>query len=218
MMTHIVEAQLHDLVDDAVAPADRPQLEAHLAACGQCATRLQSLTALQARLRALPRSVEPASDLLPGIRARLRETPSSVAVRTYRWPLLAAAAVVLCVVSSGVTLLIMRGTRPEPEMSSVVPAAVATAQLVELRATETRYVGAIEELRAALHRDQGALEPETVRVLEQSLASIDRALADARAALSADPANAVLAEMLHANYAKKLDLLRRANQHARARL
>jgi hypothetical protein len=55
-------------------------------------------------------------------------------------------------------------------------------------------------------------------VLEESLATIDRALADARGALAADPANAVLAEMLHANYEKKLDLLRRANQHARARL
>jgi hypothetical protein len=73
-------------------------------------------------------------------------------------------------------------------------------------------------LRAALLRDQAVLEPETVRVLEQSLARIDAALADARAALAADPANAVLAEMLQANYEKKLDLLRRANLHARGRL
>jgi anti-sigma factor RsiW len=217
MTTHAIDSQLHDLVDDDIAAAERPALEAHLAACGECADRLRSLMALRAQLRALPLSVEPPGDLLPGIRARIRGAPQSLAARRVRWPLLAAAAVLLCVLSSAITLFIVRGTRTPPPLSQL-PVAVATAQLVELRATEAHYIGAIAELRAALLRDQAMLGPETVRVLEQSLAAIDRALADAHAALLADPANGVLAEMLHANYQKKLDLLRRANLHARARL
>jgi hypothetical protein len=217
MITHVVDAQLHDLVDDAVTAAERPALEAHVAVCAECAARLRSLVTLRARLRELPRNIEPPADLLPGIHARMRESRLPRAARGGRWPLLAAAAVVLCILSSAVTLFIVRRTRPEAPLAQV-PAAVASAQLVELRVTEAHYVDAIEELRAALLRDRAMLEPETRRVLEQSLATIDRALADARAALATDPANAVLAEMLRANYHKKLDLLRRANLHARARL
>jgi hypothetical protein len=216
MTSHVREAELHDLVDDDVSPTERASLEAHLAVCAECAARLRSLTSLRARLRALPLAIEPAADLLPGIRARVRAAPPSFAAHRSRWPLLAAAAVILCVLSSALTLLIIRTRGPEPS-ASLMPAADAGAQLVALRATEARYIDAIEELRAALLTEPSMLEPETVRVLEQSLASIDRALADAQAALAADPANAVLSEMLHANYEKKLDLLRRANQHARAR-
>jgi Putative zinc-finger len=218
MTTHVIEAQLHDLVDDDIAPADRPALDAHLAACAECAGRLRALVALRAQLRALPRSIEPATDLLPGIRARLPGATPALAARRARWPLLAAAALLLCVLSSAITLFVARSMRATPSPVSQVPAAVAPALFVELRATEVRYIAAIEELRSALRRDQALLEPETIRVLEQSLQAIDRALADARAALAADPANGVLAEMLQANYEKKLDLLRRANLHARARL
>jgi hypothetical protein len=217
MTIHVLESQLHDLVDDAVPAAERAALEAHLSVCVECAAQLRSLANLRTRLRALPLSIEPQADLLPGIRARTYRASAWSRSRNTRWPFLAAAAVLLCFLSSAVTLLVLRSTRSEPPMS-MVPAAVASAQLVALRATEARYLDAIEELRAALLRDQAVLEPETIRVLEQSLARIDQALADARAALAADPANAVLAEMLHANYEKKLDLLRRANLHARARL
>ena len=216
MTTHAIDSHLHDLVDDAATAAERATLEAHLAVCAECATRLRSLAALRDRLRGLPLSIEPPVDLLPGIRARIRATP--VPARSRRWPLLAAAAVLLCVLSSAVTLLVVATVRTATTPAAVVPAAVASVQLVELRATEARYVDAIDELRTALLRDRALLEPETRHVLEESLATIDRALADARGALAADPANAVLAEMLRANYQKKLDLLRRANLHARARL
>jgi anti-sigma factor RsiW len=217
MTIHVLESQLHDLVDDVVPAAERALLEAHLSVCADCAAQLSALTRLRARLRALPLSIEPEADLLPEIRARMRRSSAWSRSHGMRRPLLAAAAVLLCVLSSAVTLLIQRSTRSEAPMSTV-PAAVASAQLVALRATEAHYLDAIEELRVAVLRDQAVLEPETVRVLEQSLARIDAALADARAALAADPANAVLAEMLQANYEKKLDLLRRANLHARARL
>ena len=59
MTTHVLESELHDLVDDAVTASERALLEAHLAVCTECAARLQSLTKLRARLRALPLAIEP---------------------------------------------------------------------------------------------------------------------------------------------------------------
>jgi hypothetical protein len=48
-----------------------------------------------------------------------------------------------------------------------------------------------------------------VRVVEQNLEVIDRAIAEARAAIAADPANAYLNGQVAANMRRKLDLLRR---------
>ena len=54
------------------------------------------------------------------------------------------------------------------------------------------------------------LDPATVRVLEENLRIIDRALTEARAALRSDPGNPVLEELLLATHRKRLDLLRGA--------
>lgn len=244
MTMHIGDTELHDYLDDLVAADERAGFDAHLGTCAACASRLRSLEGIQAALRSLPHSIEPATDLLPGIRTRLGmgaapvrhagdaqvlELPampqapyvadgtSAQVRRRMHWPVLAAAAVALCILSSLVTLAIVRGTR-DTQTATATSSPLAEAQLVQLRATEARYQGAIEELRSALLQEQGVLEPETVRLLEQSLTTIDRALAEARAALAADPANALLAEMLRANYEKKLELLRHASAHARVRL
>jgi anti-sigma factor RsiW len=230
MMTHIEVARLNDLIDDSLAAEERATLNAHLADCAMCSSKVRAMQDVQASLHALPRSIEPRADLLPGIRARVHRMPLDVAAmqveprgevreraRALPWPLLIAAAAVLCVLSSVATLLITRSGRGDPAVTTA-PVPIGEAQLVELRATEARYQDAIEELRAALLRDQSLLAPETVQLLEQSLATIDRALSEARTALAADPANALLAEMLQANYEKKLDLLRRASAHARVRL
>jgi hypothetical protein len=56
------------------------------------------------------------------------------------------------------------------------------------------------------------LSPATVRVVERSLATIDTAIAEARAALASDPANRSLVEILSANYERKVELLQRATE------
>jgi anti-sigma factor RsiW len=217
MTTHLTDTQLHDITDDAVVATDRAVLAAHLETCAECAHRLRSLRTLRAQLDALPRTIQPQADLLPALHARMRTQQRAHVTRTYRWPVLAAAAVLLCVLSSVVTVLVLRSQQHAPSYASVPARSTGPVQLVDLPATEARYVDAIDELRAAL-RVPGALEPETVRLLEQSLATIDRALADARTALAADPGNPLLAEMLQQNYERKLDLLRRASTHARTSL
>ena len=74
----------------------------------------------------------------------------------------------------------------------------------------TSYDAAVADLQRVLTEHGSDLDSATVRVLEANLATIDRAIGDARAALARDPANAYLNEHLAATMARKLELLRRA--------
>jgi hypothetical protein len=75
---------------------------------------------------------------------------------------------------------------------------------------DSAYDGAVADLEAVLSQGRGRLDTATVRVIEQSLLVIDLAIAEARAAIAADPANAYLNGQIAANMRRKLDLLRRA--------
>jgi hypothetical protein len=76
--------------------------------------------------------------------------------------------------------------------------------------SDPRYVATIAELQRVLSEGRGKLDTSTVRILEQNLAIIDKALDDARRALAADPANTYLREHLASTMRRKVDLLRRA--------
>ncbi len=108
------QAQLNDLVDGALSPADARAIADHAAACPACRVTLYSLRALRAATAALPRERTPARDLWSGIAVQLTDratTPASAAVPatapTARGPLirwfvplgLAAAIVVLSTVA-----------------------------------------------------------------------------------------------------------------------
>jgi hypothetical protein len=75
---------------------------------------------------------------------------------------------------------------------------------------DSAYGGAVADLERVLAEGRGRLDTATVRVIEQSLALIDLAITEARAAIAADPANAYLNSQIAANMRRKLDLLRRA--------
>ena len=80
------------------------------------------------------------------------------------------------------------------------------------RATEGEYTRTIEELRLALVAQRSRLSPETIRTVDRSLAVIDSAIAEGRAALLSDPGNRTLVDLLSASYQRKLDLLRRTSE------
>ena len=68
----------------------------------------------------------------------------------------------------------------------------------------------IDELQLALRDHRAQLDTTTVRVLEENLATIDRAIAEAQEALAADPANHYLNAHLAATLRTKVRLLNRA--------
>jgi hypothetical protein len=79
---------------------------------------------------------------------------------------------------------------------------------------DTRYDATVAELQRLLAEDRRHLAPRTIQVLERNLATIDRALADARRAVEADPSSMYLRNHLASVMKRKVDLLRTATMIA----
>jgi hypothetical protein len=78
------------------------------------------------------------------------------------------------------------------------------------------YDAAVAQLQEIIEERRAELDSVTVRVIEENLAAIDRAIDEARDALAADPANGYLSQHLAATMRRKVDLLRRAATTASA--
>ena len=81
---------------------------------------------------------------------------------------------------------------------------------------ELDYQAALERLERTLAERRDELDPATVRVVEESMAIIDAALAEAEEALAQDPASPYLNRHYDATMRKKIELLRRAANAERA--
>ena len=109
-----------------------------------------------------------------------------------------------------------RGTTlPQPGSISTGVSVVPASNSITPKADE-RYDRAVADLQVTLDHNRANLDTATVRVLETSLARIDRAIADAQRALEADPQSAYLNDHLSRIKRKKLDLLRQGTSLARA--
>jgi anti-sigma factor RsiW len=74
---------------------------------------------------------------------------------------------------------------------------------------DSSYDEAVAELQRTLEQHRTELDSSTVRIVEQNLAVIDRAILQARRALAADPSSPYLHQHLALQLKLKLDLLRR---------
>ena len=217
-------ARLSDYLDGELSDAERRALERHLGACPACTAALAGLVQVVERARALA-DRPPAAELWSGVAARLAEAPSPArprAVRGGRWtfslPQLAAAALAIAFASGGGAWLLARYTAQAPAApvaAGPVPAAAPAALPAGLAGV--RYDAAVADLERVLEADRGRLDTTTVRVIEQNLAVIDRAIADARRALAADPGNPYLSTYLAHTMRRKIDLLRQAATIAASR-
>lgn len=234
---HIDVSELGDFVDGEIEPVAAERIMSHLKECSVCESEHRKLTGLLASAKQLPRSVLPEEDLWPDLRRELTKRKEIVlpvstsaaspattravgASRDRKRPwLLAAAAVVLIAASSYTTAVVLRsaprsaGTSSDSRPSRAPE--VGGAPIVRnasFAQAEARYQRTIDELRVAVETQRGRLSPETIRTVDRSLAVIDSAIAEARAALVADPNNHVLVDLLSASYERKLELLRRTSE------
>lgn len=207
-MTDQWTERLSEYIDGDLAADERATLEAHLATCAECRSVLRELEAVAVRAQAIE-DRSPATNLWPGIAERLeRRTPVvPLHARRRRFTLsltqLAAAAAI--VVALGLSAGLWLGTRGRaaPPATALTPAALTPA-------AEVSYDKAVAELEAALQQHRTQLDTATVRVIQENLAVIDQAIAEAKAALAADPANVYLNTHLAQTQRQKLDLLQRA--------
>lgn len=152
----------------------------------------------------------------PGASSRTRPMPRRF---SFSMPQLAAAAVVLMTVS-GATVWLLRGAADAPVAASgtIVQSAGGADRSTRTVAAvpAPAYTADVADLEQALERNSGQLDPATVEVIERSLFAIDNAIADARAALEADPGNPYLHRQLDNTMRKKIDILQRATRVQRA--
>ena len=218
--------KLSEYIDGELPAAEAEALEAHLMECAECGRTLHELRAVVTRAgQVIDR--EPGHDLWQGIAARIAvaeaepETVLATSPGKRRFSFsgmqLAAASVALMLMSAGTMYLVM-GREGEAPMVAAAPqtAPQPTAAQVSARAVTRNYDTAVNELELVLERNRDQLDTATVRVLEQNLAIIDRAIIDARAALGQEPANPYLTRYLDQAMQKKVQLLKRATSVMRA--
>ena len=228
------EREVGAWLEDDASVALRAGLEAHAARCRACAALLTDLRRIASDARMLP-ALAPSRDLWAGIDARIaapvipladgaawdaRDREGQVprgsrAQRTLQLPTrwLAAAAVLLVALSSGITYL---ATTSGPaaqtgqwvvigEDGSGDGGTAHPAGLAEMTAT---YDVQISELRRVIAERRADLDSTTVATVERSLRVIDDAIAESREALSHDPGSDFLHEQLDRTLARKVELLR----------
>ncbi|MEO5818542.1 MAG: hypothetical protein ABIT20_24950 [Gemmatimonadaceae bacterium] len=221
MTDHLSFEQLCDLSDGALKPAAEATARAHLRACEECASRLSAISTLAASTAALPHSIAPPADLWDDIRMELQPRQALGRRRAAMWRLrhLAAAAVIIAIVSSALTALLLRDRHAEVAIVDP-PAVQAPATSTEpalparLASAEHGYTQSVNSLQRVLDERRNSLAPSTVATVERSLRIADSAIAEARDALTRDPANRALAALFASNYERKIDLLRRATELA----
>ena len=94
--------------------------------------------------------------------------------------------------------------------SAPAPAVRLVSAKPAMDAADPVFASEITKLRRIVRDRRSQLDPKTVAVLEQSIAVIDSAIAQSRAALAKDPASGFLATQLNHSLEKKVELLRTA--------
>jgi hypothetical protein len=223
-----------DLGDEG---GERRAVDTHLRQCLRCASLVRDIQNIRLDASKLP-ELAPSRDLWEGISARIEAPvielkPRQAAAPARRTWQMAAAAVVLMAVSSGVTYLATSGQRSAtgeqvtvaPDSNSIVPTPASpnvvtprprptsggsTVLIVnEPSAPEITYDQEITRLRVILDQRRGDLDTTTVKAVEKSLKAIDQAILEARNALVGDASSAFLNEQLNRALEKKLGVLRR---------
>ena len=228
---HLAEEQLHGAAEGSLAGDEARSARRHLEACAKCRADVERLRALLADTASLSRAIEPPDDLWPAIQARVQAAGSAVRsapearqeqpatgnpVLPFRrsrreYAFMAAAALFLVVVSSGVTMRVVRDNRPVAS----APAPGSTDSIdgpARFRAVSAEYDRLDRDLARQLEEHRAKLQPETNDKVERNLLIIDRAIGEIRQALAEDPHNEALEQLLKASYGQKSALLQQVSQ------
>lgn len=240
MSEHISTERMHEALDGALAAAERAALEAHVEGCAACRNDYARLSEIVSSVRALPRAAMPPEGTWTGIAARIGGTeraspapeatvvtlpiaPSGSPPARLGWapgrrlvlsvPQLAAAAVLVALISAGTVWVALGGGRGAPEparpaAASIDPLAGAAARAASVEAD--RYVQVVAQLENILAEGREVLAPETLTTIEESLGTVNDAIAEVEQALADDPGSDLLMRLLSTHRRTKLGVLQRA--------
>ncbi|MEO8293980.1 MAG: zf-HC2 domain-containing protein [Gemmatimonadota bacterium] len=216
--------QLSAYLDGELPEADRASLEGHLLSCAGCSQALAELRRVVAWAPGF-QGTAPKNDLWSSIEPLLaRRTSRGQQKARERWsgrqvtirlPHLLAAGIALILLSAG-TMWLARSHGTE-NVGQVGTPAPRSWDYVRASATERQYDQAVAELEGILASGDTALDPATLKVIRGSLVAIDRAIQEAREAITRDSTNDYLNASIAANMRRKLDILRTAAQAVAAK-
>jgi hypothetical protein len=217
--------RLSEYVDGDLDAATARDLEAHLATCAECRATREEIERVVARARRM-RYRPPTHDLWSRIEPELASPPVQAPLPaigrrhvTMSIRRLAMAAAIVATLAGGLAWMIAtRGaggaitvvrdtTTAAPAPGVVPPSTLAVAS----------YRKTAADLQRAFEAGRSTLRPETMRVIEENLRTIDIAIAQADSALRADPGSEYLNQYLAETMQRKLKLLRRAVEITTAR-
>lgn len=191
--------QLDAWLDGELDEVRTRAFEAHRSACDDCRRVAEDAGTVQEWARTLPTELPPPTDHWPAIEKRITGASGTATpgVRKIPWTWALAAAVVLAIGSSILTAALTRPSDPPPVVASVED-------------WETEIRDATTELAAAVDARRAEMDPETLRIVEQNLAIIDRAITETREALAKTPGDSRAEDALVAAYNHKIRLLQQA--------
>lgn len=122
-------------------------------------------------------------------------------------PQVAAAGIALMLFTASAMWMALGGRDRPGGTALATPEDVPTPGAITVS-----YQAAIQDLEGEFQRRRATLDPATIRVVEQNLATIDAAIGEARRALESDPASGYLNGYLAETMQRKVDLLRQATR------
>jgi hypothetical protein len=230
--------RLSDYLDDELPDDERRAVAAHLAGCAECSNTLSELQRVAAAAASLAPG-RPRADLWSGVAARIGSTSLAdrtwfAAHGPYRFSFslaeLAAASLLVGVLSGGTVAILMTlaggprsprdgaasaaiapgPSRPGPPGALAQPEPAVEPASAAVGFADTQYDAAVADLEQAMKNGRSRVDGTTFSVIEQSLSIADRAIAEARGAVAADPSNSYLSGYLIEARRRKLALLRHA--------
>lgn len=208
-MMHPPEEQFSEFVDQALAPNEAAAIEVHLAGCEACRTLVQDLRRVVQRAQALE-DRPPAGDLWPGVAAAIGAASRRRRRLSFSMPELLAASVALMLFSGSAGLWFARRQASTAPTSAVAAPTMSAVAVPAGTRSAAGYSAALLELEQELARNRDLLDSTTIRVVDEKLALIDRAIAEAERALATDSSDTYLHSHLAQTRLRKLELLRRA--------
>ena len=198
--------RLSEYLDGELPEDESSAVARHVAECAECRRLLDELRDVMSRARAVV-DTAPQDDLWPRVAWQIRARRRF----SFTLPQLVAAGLALMLLSGGMVWLArLGGERTDLPVIGAVGPDIDARVVAPARFAVAPYDDAIVDLQETLAEQREKLDPETVRVLEENLKSIDAAIEQCRAALATDPMNPYLSEHLVAAKKRKLGLLRRA--------
>jgi len=230
---HPNDTAINEYVEGTLDSRDRADVERHLATCVPCRQSVDDLREilgatgtlgpLEPPLRVWSRleraiTLEPpvARSVPPnrpgeGVAEHLTASRSVASPRGSRYAWLAAvAAAIVLATAAGLRFgpSFRDAPRVPPAAAGAASAGAAAASVAsELRLAETHYEKAIKGLEEIATSEQDSLDPRTAATVRKSLAVIDQAISESRAAVQSEPASQPAQESLIENFKAKIGLL-----------